>query len=722
MSFFSRSPSRASEDDGRGGAAVLVTGARGGIGKPMCAGLASRFGQEVIAYGRQQCDLEKEAPPLPASASLKAVVHLATNFKDPKRDTVMLRRILDWSAQRKVPYFVYFSSWVVHFPSNCIVTGYVRAKRASEALVREAREKYPDTKFYIVRPSVVVGDDGLMWQRLITKLKPYANVLPAQLSRSFVDVGELVEVVADIVGGKDGPCKLPLTVTMLGQRAPLKDWVREDAEKGSNFSTQQAFAHYLDERRGASLFWNVVRGSTLIVLVALCAFGYAVAAASALCAIVIALLLILAAVHCVDYFSGLTNFDFRPTEEEDILALAHSYNQGKVTLHGALNVRTFFSSNETLKGTQYFNQVALKDFNRVLRIDPAKGVVVAQSGATFHQLLPVIRREGCFLENYPNYFGISLGACIATAVHGSTCRLPFIGCLIQGFRCFNCRTNEMEEYGRDEPDSDFRNLLFDKDWINGRLVLEVTLRIKPTTVRYAIESTQLTVDKVGDPIALFGAVDGSAGGGSKAEAEAKVESKAGAVGDGAEDAELGGDSGIGTVDSIELRKNYASTNRATLNVYSRQAVGRKIKADYIGNMWNLMEPLGIVWTARLVAYASWNFEWFLKPEQFRDFWKEVFVDTAHGYYFFKCLVRKNPMVAGFEGNKFFNTISIDISALKTPGNRRRVIDLYNKYRPMYHTGKDYEFFAEPRLSPSLSNSFLQDMDLPESPAHGSGAV
>jgi len=690
--------------EGRGaGKKILVTGSRGGIGVPLMQHLRD-VGFRPIPLTRQQCDLELESPPEAFKrCEVDGVVHLATNFRTPQKDPVMLQRMLDWAGAGGVKMFVYFSSWVVHFPARGIVTPYVRAKRRSEELVRMARERYPGTAFFIVRPSVVVGHDGLMWQRIINRLGSFICMIPAEVSRSFVHIKEVKHCVVDLLGAK---APLPKTITVLGQRAPLKDWIREENFRGKNFSSKHAFAHYLDERQGSSKFWLCVRIACLIAVIVVGSLGYLRVAVLSGFLIALVIICFWAAVNYIDYITGLTNFDFEPDNEEDILALCNTVNTGRIALHGALNVRKYFCSNEALNGVQYLNQISLRRFNDIIEFDGLAHTITAEAGATFRDVIPFVRKRDHYIENYPNYFGITLGACVATAVHGSTCRLPFIACLIERIRCFNYATNQIEVWSR-EGENRFTDKVFDRAWSCSRVVLHVTLRVRPTSCRYSITSSSVDVRLVADPLALFIGV--SRPDVSRLRRSSLFDGK-----EVAHTAEEEEDLHFGVVDSVEVRKNYASCHRATLNVYRRAEEGRNIKADYIGNMWNLMKPLGVEWYAKLVAYVSWNFEWFLRPEQFKEFWEEVFVENSHGYYFFKCLVRKNPEVPGFEGHPYFDTVSIDISALKTPGNRRRIIDLYRKYQPQYHKGKDYEFFAAP-IAPNLSPVIL-DLVTKEDPA------
>src|SRR5215469_11089703 len=182
---------------------VLISGSTGGIGAHLCSALDDC---RIFAISRNPstdslvypCDLKTETPKLrDSSYSIDWIVHLATSYKT-EDDLAMLRHLLDFAREHHVKNFIYASSWVIHFPTKPIKQEYVTMKRACE---RELDQAGDWLNVYIVRPSVVLGDQ-LLWDRILRNMANFYPLIPANFTRSFVDVNEVTDTIEGIIDGR----------------------------------------------------------------------------------------------------------------------------------------------------------------------------------------------------------------------------------------------------------------------------------------------------------------------------------------------------------------------------------------------------------------------------------------------------------------------------------------------------------------------------------------
>jgi NADH dehydrogenase len=156
---------------------VLLTGATGFIGRRVLTRLATRSGTRVIAIARRplpasptiieiRADLRNPATYESALDGVDVVLHLAAatgSVSAPEHFEMnrnVTRALLDVCRNRGVTRFVYVSSIAAkyhareHYP-------YAQSKRAAEESVRASGVNH-----LIVRPTMVLGDGGPIWNSL----------------------------------------------------------------------------------------------------------------------------------------------------------------------------------------------------------------------------------------------------------------------------------------------------------------------------------------------------------------------------------------------------------------------------------------------------------------------------------------------------------------------------------------------------------------------------
>lgn len=170
-----------------------------------------------------------------------------------------------------------------------------------------------------------------------------------------------------------------------------------------------------------------------------------------------------------DYFAGFVERRFFPESEQDVIALCHRDN-GNIQVRGYDNAKLYFQRPNTPAHTT----VCLRRFNRVLKLDPDRNLISVQAGSHFGDLLPLLESRGLWLENYPNYHFISVGACIATPVHGSNLKKPFLADLVESVRYYDREKDKIVELHR--QDDRFCKLIFNQDGSRDRIFLSVNLK------------------------------------------------------------------------------------------------------------------------------------------------------------------------------------------------------------------------------------------------------
>ena len=617
---------------------LLITGASGGIGKHLCRHLATRH--EVIPLSRspsgdspfESCDLTAGPPQLRGDVDSQKserfdwIIHLATTY-DVDGDMAMLDNLIKFAEQHEVEGFLYVSSWVVHFPRRPIAASYIKMKRRCEQ--RLLQSGIP--KVRIIRPSVVVGT-GLSWTKILKRLAPYAALIPTQFSRSFVTIDEVNSCIDGLISSHSES----VVVTCLGKRMSLAAKAREyRSSKTTRLSWSIAFAAVVTILAGVSVAGPQQLSSTILILGACLLIAWAFRQT---------LPAMLGSVS--DYFAGFVERRFDPESEQDVISLCHRGNEN-IQVRGYDNARLYFQQPNSRRHTT----VCLRRFNQVLSLDRDRNFVSVQAGAHFGDLLPLLESHGLWLDNYPNYHYISVGACITTAVHGSNLDKPFLADLVESIRYYDRDEDRIVELNR--QDDRFSKLIFNQDGFRRRIILSANLRTCPRQ-HYQLTTQRHPVDSL-----CFGD-------------EASFSSE---------------------TQHYEVRINSPLSRDALLQSYrqvSSDDLGDDgllaIKADSIGRKWNLLQRNGLL--SMLTSAVSGffvNYEWFFTPVEFRRFWKEISSDRRR-YRLYKLLVRYNRRQTDLN-TPYHGTVSIDVTIFNTKSMLDLSVDLYQRYRPLEHLGK-----------------------------------
>ena len=352
-----------------------------------------------------------------------------------------------------------------------------------------------------------------------------------------------------------------------------------------------------------------------------------------------------------DYFAGFVDRHFEPETEQDVIALCHRDN-GNIRIRGYDNARLYFQNPHSERHTT----VCLRRFNRVLEIDRQRNLVSVQSGAHFGDLLPLLDSMDLWLDNYPNYHFISVGACIATAVHGSNLDKPFLADLVQSIRYYDRVADQVFEVQR--QDAQFADLIFNQNCPQRRIILSAQLQICPRQY-YELNSERQPVESLSfDDETAF----------------------------------------TGQTQHYEVRVNTPRSRDAILQSYQQVGVDPAeaapsrdkqllpIKADPIGRKWNLLQRNAFFSSLTSVGSRFFiNYEWFFTPEEFARFWEDISSDRSR-YRLYKLLVRYNRRQPDLN-TPYHGTVSIDITILNTQSMLTMAAELYQRYRPLEHLGK-----------------------------------
>lgn len=605
---------------------LLITGASGGIGKQVCQHLSPEH--RILTVSRnplhespfEPCDLASATPQWRDSSLVENetqvdwIIHLATSYR-VEDDLAMLEHLLQFAAEHRVKNFLYISSWVVHFPQRLISASYIEMKRRCEQRLLKAKlEKDGIDNLAIIRPSVVLGP-GLAWSRTLTRLAPWSWLLPTRLTRSFVSSNEVSLAIEKVISGETKSN----VVTVLGTRQSL-------ARK----ATQHRRVHHSLSKWVAATLAIVAAASALLVasneemlelslntmgsastVRKLLIVGTGLAFFGAL--VQYALPYLLGAVS--DYFAGFVDRFFEPTNEADLIALCHRDNDN-IRIRGYDNAKLYFQRPHS----SHHTTISLRKFNQVLEIDPARQLITVQAGTHFGKLLPVLNAHGLGLENYPNYHFISVGACIATAVHGSNLDKPFLVDLVQSIRYYDREDDVIHEAHRSQPS--FAKIVFDCKSPQRRVILSVQLR---TCFRqyYELSSQKQAVQSLRFDDATRSKCDTQ-------HYEVRINSPH---------------------SSHALLQSYRPVRATTESAVRIEDSSRRtndsrrgtqllsIKADQIGRKWNLLQRNQ--WTSLVTSWGSrWfiNYEWFFAPDEFLRFWDEISGDRSR-YRLYKLLIR-----------------------------------------------------------------------------------
>lgn len=582
---------------------IAVTGANGRIGRALCASL----GDACLPITRQGNDrahpsnLVAEPPRLRAGVEAPVwLVHLATAHGPD--DVAMMRNALAFCEAAGVPNVVFLSTWSVLFPKVGTDAAYTLAKRECERILRAA----PLARAVVVRPSVVVGKGEQQWDAVLARLAPLGPLLGG-LHRCFVSVDVVVSTLTAVVSEREARD----VITLLGARRSL-----QNAAPPSRLAGPVA----------ALVF--VTFASALCFAAATLRSAPPWAAIAAAVATVALFLLCRRAVLTHSFTRSFVRSDVCPRDATDALSLT---GESGVSVRGENNKNLFFSPrsnrpSKTIVSLRYLDE---------MRLDADESTVYAGAGVTFRELLPYLRSRGVALQNYPNYHTITIGACVATPVHGSDLRSPFIVDLIQSFSY--AHAGQMHEVDRANL-SRFYQTIFHLP--QGAIVVAARLRIQRGAPRYRLETRKV------DPADL-----------SRFLREAPHDA------------------------ACEVRQNTPGGDMVATIFRSVEDCEKcvELKADGIGSFWNNIGYFLPV--ARAVSRAIVNFEWFVRPDQLADLVRELRASP-----FYKLLYRYNRAPdAAASANPFYDTVSIDVSCPLLALGRARA--LYDRFKPREHSGK-----------------------------------
>jgi uncharacterized protein YbjT (DUF2867 family) len=618
---------------------LLITGASGGIGQHLCQHLSTRH--EVIPLSRSPpddslfgpSDLIAEPPLLRGhvdsqkAGNIDWIIHLATTY-DINDDLAMLDNLVDFAQQHQIKNFLYVSSWVVHFPRRRLAASYIEMKRQCEQRLLQSGI----SKVRIIRPSVVVGP-GLSWTKILKRLAPFTAIIPAGFSRSFVTIDEVNSCIEKVISDQSKS----VVVTCLGNRISLAAKAREyRSPKTQLISWSISVAIVVTILSGVFLAGPQQLNSTILILGGCLSVAWVLRQA---------LPTLLGSVS--DYFAGFVERRFDPESEPDLIALCHRDNDN-IQVRGYDNASLYFQQPNSPRHTT----ICLRRFNQVLNLDRDRNLISVQAGAHFGDLLPLLESHGLWLDNYPNYHFISIGACVVTPVHGSNLNKPFLADLVESIRYYDRDADKLVEVHC--QDDGFSKLIFSQVGSRNRIILSAKLRTSPrqyyelTTRRQPVQS--LCFDD---------------------EANFSDETQ-----------------------HYEVRINSPASRDALLQSYRQVPCENAemdngllaIKADSIGRKWNLLQRNGLLSFVTSAASRFFiNFEWFFTPEEFSRFWAEVSSDRRRNRLY-KLLVRYNPSQADLN-TSYHGTVSIDVTIFNTRSMLEVSADLYERYRPLEHLGK-----------------------------------
>lgn len=561
----------------------------------------------------------------------------------------MIDHLIEFARQHHCKNFLYFSSWVVHFPERVFSAEYIKMKRHCEQRLRESG--LPNV--CILRPSVVLGD-GLSWTRILSRIAPFGNWIPKRVTRSFTSIEEVCGQVVRLIDGDS----TSTTITVLGKRRPLGEQAIASVQ---NTTDQTRPFRFLDP-----VYVRILIAGVLSI--SLTAAWWSSSAILLACALALVGLLGITFLPRVvattaswvsDYFAGFAVRTFQPESERDLLSLAQECNTD-IRIRGYDNQGLYFLNPGGLRSTT----VSLRKLDQVIELDTNRNVVHVQAGIHFGTLLRFLESHGKWLANYPNYHFISVGACIATPVHGSNLAFPFIADLVESVRVYDRNRDRVLSVGPN--DELFHRLIFSPETLRGSVILSAELRITDRQ-KYVLNSRSVPVENL-----KFDFTDGRILGQSN-------------------------DVNQESCQHSEVRINAPSSSHATIQSYRQVSDPSEcekrgdnellsIKADSIGRKWNLLQSNAVTSACTSsIARGFLNFEWFFSPEDFETFWKALHVGKSRpGFY--KLLIRYNR-VNQHLSTPFHGTISIDITVLNHPWARRRGVELYQQFRPLEHRGK-----------------------------------
>lgn len=578
-----------------------MTGAKGRIGRLLCESL----GETCLPITRDGCervhasDLESEPPRLrDGTPSPEWIVHLATTHGPSDLD--ILKNLLSFCFSTGVRKVIFLSTWSVLFPEVGIDATYTTVKRDCENVLISSRLD----RCVIVRPSVVVGSGEQQWDDVLRRLSPFGQFLAGSY-RCFVSIDVVIDTILAVVSGNEKRD----VITLLGERRSLRS-----AVPPSRLAIPVAASALL-----------IVTSVVCIVVAKARPSPSRIAAAA-----VVATIVWLVCRYAIARHSFARSFfrsDLFPRTVADVLSVSEESN---FSIRGENNKNMLFSPMSARPDKPIVSLRCLKGMEFT-----GEGTVRVGAGVTFLDLIPFLRNRGVALQNCPNYHNISIGACIATPVHGSDLNKPFVADLVRSFSYVHA--GALKEVDRTSPER-FYGTLFRLP--RGAMVVSACLEVNPSVAKYFSESRTLY------PCQLLSFFRNSPS-----------------------DA------------ACEVRQSSPRSEMVSTVFHSIQGCDAcdDVKATSIGSVWN---KLG--YFLPIVSYASRaivNVEWFVSPSQLTELVEEIQRSP-----FYKLLYRYNRTADLASAlNPYYGTVSIDF--LCPPSGIARARELYYRFNPLEHTGK-----------------------------------
>ena len=573
---------------------IAVTGANGRIGKRICSDLGERCMKitRVENEHMKACDLVRDVPELKANVQPPEwVFHFATSFGWDDKE--MMKNVLRFCERYLVRNVIFLSTWSIMFPAAKHDVLYTRVKRECEELLTEAPLDY----YCIIRPSVVIDNSEQQWDKILSNLSPLGPILGG-MYRCFVHIDDVACTIQDVIRGDD-PRNV---ISILGKRSSLRDSVPHSYVALPILATTIYLAGVLG--------WRYRKNMNYYYLV------------GAICVVTVVRYMIKNNSFARSFFVA----EIAPRNTDDVISLSKQQN---ISVRGRNNKNAYFS-----KLSESVHKITLLSSN-LNHMEINNDVVRVGSGVTFKDLLPFLRNHNKLLQNYPNYHGITIGACVATPVHGSDLKMPFIADLIMRFSYVHA--GKLHQVSKEDK-SHFYSTVFNLP--KNAVVIDADIQITHKIAKYRPETTELKLNEL---------------------VKFLVDAPSNAA--------------------CEIRQNRPGGNviATIFNTMHDCSDCQELKWDSIGSLWNHIDKFTPV--ARTFSHYIIEFEWFMPPNSVQPL-----IDEIQKTPFFKLLYRYNRNIDTYVNkNPFYGTISIAISCPVYAISLAR--KLYTKFKPLEHNGK-----------------------------------
>lgn len=368
---------------------MLVTGSSGKIGKIICQSLPA------IPVSSRECNLLQNDLTdwfrlhYPGK-HVDTVFHLARTRTSPmwssyvKEEIAILHNVLRFMQEVKIKQLVYFSSWVV--TAEGFEDNYTKSKRLCERIIIE----YPDRKwtYVIIRPSLVLGQ-GMEWMPG-TPLASLYTIFDSQDKHAI--------------------------------------WVHDLAKLAEEVTTEDKIINAWGNTMPISN-----NNGTIIVVIAVFILAFLVVFPLITVITVLILTVIILVIYNISTFRALQQTMDNPgpqkfTLSDHILGIENKrYSpKSREDLKDFLNVIKKYNLQVRAYGkeqSQYFSllpfpgvRIIMNNFNNIVLEDDT---VTAEAGVCLTDLITLLEKNNKTLLTVPEFTDVSIGAVIATQVHGS---------------------------------------------------------------------------------------------------------------------------------------------------------------------------------------------------------------------------------------------------------------------------------------------------------------